>query len=424
MYFRRLLLIFVCVLILVTFVSATSAQRILALPDLVTMRTSVPITQAPDTKVLVGFSGIAFVDSQHGWMLSHYTYLDKNQEDFTVDYTTDGGQSWQVLSVLCQAPDCHSTNLSPQVGELRFANSQEGWAFGPELYSTHDGGKIWKKEAMEGAVRALETAGEKVWIIQETCTDTPGSQCVTSVLISADSGQTWQLSKSSSEMIPAKLIVLDSQSALILYFTVEAGEPRPNTPEPPMGMSGLVVGIPHIIATRDGGNTWQPVNFPADCDGDWGTVDLAAADDQNLWFACGSYGAGPWGAKRILTSSDGGQSWQLKAKADLPEEPDDTITSYGYLGNLYAFSVQSAWMLLGRANPIVTNNGGRSWQTLSSFVGTGTEDRPDKRLIWVDSDHIWYYSPYFLFSTRDGGLSWVCQRTPLSYSYGTECSEE
>ncbi|MEO8610685.1 MAG: hypothetical protein ABI690_22500 [Chloroflexota bacterium] len=383
------------------------------------------VTPAPQVKYFVDLSGVTFVDAQHGWMLSHYDYFPTEQYEFTVDHTTDGGQTWQVLSVLCAGSwtACSSPTSAPQVNELRFANLQDGWAFSPELYSTHDGGTTWNKEAVNGTVWALEVTNGKVWTLQGVCaTDFP-SWCNLNVITSADNGQTWQSSQPLPEMRPEKLVVLDSETALVLYFPAIEKASGPNTPEPEIDYGELATESPRIIATSDGGSTWQALSFPAACDGYWNIFDLAATDRQNLWFACGSIGAGPWGAKRVLTSSDGGQSWQLKAKVNLPEEPDYNITSYGALINLYTFSAQSAWMMLYRADPIVTNDGGQSWQTLTIAPAGATQDLSDKRLIWVDPDHIWYVNADQLYSTHDGGLTWVCQRTVVDYSFGTGCPE-
>jgi photosystem II stability/assembly factor-like uncharacterized protein len=375
------------------------------------------VTPISPKKYFVEFSGVTFVDAQQGWMLSTYDYSPSEQTEFTVDHTTDGGQTWQVLSVLCAGSytACSSPISAPQVKELRFANYQDGWAFGPELYSTHDGGITWKKEAVNGTVWALEVTDGKVWTLQGTCaTDFP-NECNLSVITSVDNGQTWHSSQSLPELGLVKLLVLDSKTALLLYFPMLDRAIIQNNPE-------LATENPRIIATSDGGNTWQAVNAPAACDGYWSDFDLAASDRQHLWLACGHATGLGWGEKRVLTSSDGGQSWQMVADASLPGEAGDNIPSFGYMYNLYAFSSQSAWMTLGRADPLVTNDGGRSWQTLPIAPKGLTEEAPGKRLIWVDAAHIWYVDDFQLFSTHDGGLTWVCQRRTVSYS-PTGCSE-
>src|SRR5215469_5037008 len=83
--------------------------------------------------------------------------------------TSDHGVHWYGVSApLTGAPDG-----SHGVGQLRFLNARDGWAFGPELWVTHDGGAQWKQEQTYGMrVTDLETAGDRAFAIFATCKGT------------------------------------------------------------------------------------------------------------------------------------------------------------------------------------------------------------------------------------------------------------
>ena len=61
-----------------------------------------------------------------------------------------------------------SSGGSGQVGQIRFADALDGWAFGSALYATHDGGATWVKQSLgsdgSGArVTSLESSGGQAW---------------------------------------------------------------------------------------------------------------------------------------------------------------------------------------------------------------------------------------------------------------------
>jgi photosystem II stability/assembly factor-like uncharacterized protein len=85
----------------------------------------------------------------------------------SVARTDDGGRTWQGLP----APDTGSPDGPSGVSGIRFLDGVNGWAFGPELWVTHDGGKTWAKIATGGQrVTDLETAGNQAYALFAQCT--------------------------------------------------------------------------------------------------------------------------------------------------------------------------------------------------------------------------------------------------------------
>ncbi len=81
--------------------------------------------------------------------------------------TLNYGASWYGLS----APVAPGPSGSAGVSELRFANTSDGWAFGPALYATSDGGPSWTEVPTDGLrVTDLETKGQRAFMIAASCT--------------------------------------------------------------------------------------------------------------------------------------------------------------------------------------------------------------------------------------------------------------
>ena len=97
--------------------------------------------------------------------------------------TDDGGQSWQGVP----AP-----NTGNGVTGLRFLNASYGWAFGPELWATTDGGQHWHQVNTGSlSVPQLETINGRAYALFATCTSMDGNQdaaCAKYTLMTATAG--------------------------------------------------------------------------------------------------------------------------------------------------------------------------------------------------------------------------------------------
>jgi hypothetical protein len=117
-------------------------------------------------------TSITFVSSTVGWAIGQAgtsgSCANADPSICTsIVRTTDGGQSWAGIP----AP---STN---EVTGIRFLDGTNGWAYGPELWSTHDGGSDWTQVSTGGKqVIDLETAGTAAFALFATCaSDTVGT---------------------------------------------------------------------------------------------------------------------------------------------------------------------------------------------------------------------------------------------------------
>ena len=76
----------------------------------------------------------------------------------SVARTDDGGRTWHGLP----APDTGSPDGGPDgVGGIRFLDGTNGWAFGPELWATHNGGETLDQDRHPGATGHRPGDGEQ-----------------------------------------------------------------------------------------------------------------------------------------------------------------------------------------------------------------------------------------------------------------------
>jgi hypothetical protein len=90
--------------------------------------------------------------------------------------TTDGGAHWHVVG----APDVllfygagDLLTQASRVSGVVFANSRDGWLYGPGLYATHDGGAHWQRislggnivPSLGGGVTAVAASAGTAWAV-------------------------------------------------------------------------------------------------------------------------------------------------------------------------------------------------------------------------------------------------------------------
>jgi len=101
-----------------------------------------------------------FVSTNAGWTLGRA--CQGSSCPAVLMHTTNGGRSWSQVP----APDAQ-LSVEGVAAVVRFANAHDGWIFGPQLWSTHDGGANWRRVALQvpggtPTQMALEVAGPNV----------------------------------------------------------------------------------------------------------------------------------------------------------------------------------------------------------------------------------------------------------------------
>ena len=119
-------------------------------------------------------SSVTFVSTGVGWVLGqagtpgHCT--GPNPDICTsLAATSNGGATWQGMP----APVAGSPDGARGVSEVRSLNGADAWAFGPQLYATHNGGQTWTRVDTHGIrVTDLETVNGRAFAVWARCTGT------------------------------------------------------------------------------------------------------------------------------------------------------------------------------------------------------------------------------------------------------------
>jgi photosystem II stability/assembly factor-like uncharacterized protein len=311
--------------------------------------------------------------------------------------TGDHGSTWHGVS----APVTGAPSGPSGVSQVRFYNTSDGWAFGPQLWATHDGGRTWTRiDTLGLRVTALETAGQRVFAVWARCSGGGAdfaADCTSSALYSAPpGGDQWApVPGAGTSYSPG---ATPGSSALVLtgsrgYLLAPDGTL----------LSGPVTGA--------GG--WQPVTGgstpaaapcqpgAAQASGQPSGALLAATTTSGLVLVCTSPAAGATQAKTVYTSSDNGQTWQQAG----PANAAGTATSV-------AGTVTGTIVLATTTGLQVSTDGGASWAAGRgalpsggfSYVGMTSATQGVAVPADVAQHAVWF--------TFDGGQSWHASPIP------------
>jgi hypothetical protein len=354
-----------------------------------------PIAAAPGP-VPANFrpTSVTFIGTDTGWVIGQAGIPGHCATRYctSIARTDDAGKTWAGVPAPVTGPADGSTGVS----QVRFLNADNGWAFGPELFATHDGGQTWTRIATNGLrVTDLETVGDRAFALFASCTGTGAAftgQCTSYSLYSSPaSADDW------TPVGPATSGLTDGgqDGAAALVLTGTAGFL--------VAPQGILYGGP-----VDGSGPWPVVGrlpCPAGTpqpDGQPAGALLGAVNASNLILAC-TTPAVPGGPqkKRIYTSADGGASWQQAGAAPGPGVATSVAGSPP--GNL---------VLATNLGIDLLPAGGTTWQQASvsgpvpaggfSFIGMTTGSQGVAVPADPTSGAVWF--------TYDGGLTWVPSR--------------
>jgi hypothetical protein len=354
---------------------------------------STPVNQVPSVPPAFQATSVTFVNLHTGWVIGQAAVglagYCRTGYCTSMARTDNAGRSWYGLHApLTGAPDGPSG-----VNQVRFLDTENGWAFGPELFATHDGGATWTPVTVPGGMRvtSLETVGSTAFAVFAQCTGTGrdfAAGCTRFFLYSSPAaGNDWT-------PVPglAGGFALSSGAASSATVVLTHGEGYLYTPDGELASGPATAGATWQVASP----TAAPcLPGPAAADGQPSGGQLAVSAPGDLALACppqtgGTHFGGP--GEIIYTSVDGGQSWQ--AHGSLPISATVTSLAANAGGVLAAGTSQGIE---------VSADNGASWRlalpgSAVSYVGLTSA----RQGVAVPADT----SLHQLWFTFDGGQSW------------------
>jgi hypothetical protein len=244
-------------------------------------------------------SSATFIGTQTGWVIGQAGTPGNCATQYctSVARTDDAGKTWSGVPAPVTGPADGATGVS----QIRFLNGADGWAFGPQLYATHDGGHTWAQVVTDGLrVTDLETVGARAFALFASCTGTGPAFAATctsySLYSSPAAADHW------TPVGPATSGLSGGAASMVLT-----------------GTRGYLLAPDRMLYSGpvNGSAPWQPVaSIPCPvgqplADGQPTGALLAAASTANLVLACASSSApGTQQAKQVFTSANGGMTWQ------------------------------------------------------------------------------------------------------------------
>ncbi|MCW3035522.1 MAG: hypothetical protein JWM17_834 [Actinobacteria bacterium] len=353
-----------------TVTGSASPTSTVSPPATVPTQTSTPAAGPPGGPVPKGFApaSVTFVSPQTGWVLGATCPTCT----VSVLRTRDGGQTWAGIP---GPPASLSLQGGTGVRKLRFADPGNGWAFGPDLWVTHDGGSHWARPSLpvdgQPTVSDLAASGG----VAHAVVFDPAN--ILDILTTPAGRDAWQLS-------PTKL-------------PLGAG-PIPEAQIVLQGGSGWVVQNDRVVVNgaRLTRGTWVPWQPP--CTSVGGPAVLGASTPTDLVAACteGRF-TGPAITVRVYVSTDGvafpGQGTLVPSATDAQGVASPvprtivvadasrlvaTFDGAATWTTVFSGSPTQSWNDLGFTNPS---------QGVAVRIAQGTE--PASLLMTHDGGHTW-----------------------------------
>lgn len=284
--------------------------------------------------------------------------------------TPNYGGKWFGLA----APETGGPNGSTGVSQVRFADLQHGWAFGPALWQTSTGGWPWHPENTYGLrVIDLEATRQRAFAVFATCTGTGSGYafpCSSFRLYSSVPGSsTW-----TPVAVPTAFRVMKSTPAATARLVLSGSTGYLLTPSMQV-LTGPVSGGPWRLASQ------------APC----GTGSAQLAAGPSLLLACTS------GQQTTIYQSATGASWQQAG----------TVTAQGGVESMTA-SLTGQVVLATSQGLYWSANGGKSWRAAAvasappqGFRYVGMTNATQGVAVPADA------SLGEIFVTSDGGRTWT-----------------
>jgi hypothetical protein len=341
-------------------------------------------------------SSVTFVGQRTGWVIGQagtpgHCGPPNPNICTSLARTNDAGHTWQGIPAPVTGPPDGRTGVS----QVRSLDGVHGWAFGPQLYATHNAARTWQRIPTHGMrVTGLETVNRVAFAIWARCTGTGAdfaAGCTSFSLYSSPASR--------DDWTPvAGVTGLGTPGSAQLVLTGSRGYLLA-----PGGrlFSGPVISRAdwHPVTSARG----TPVTLPcapgaAELDGH-PLGAMLASTGPGLALLCAGQGSGDTQAKTLYYSADGGRTWSSAGPA--PQRGIAMSLSGSLAGRVMVAT--SHGIDVSTSAP---GNGTVHWRTARgagapggySYVGMTTSQQGVAVPVNLSLDAIWF--------TYDGGTRW------------------
>ena len=244
-----------------------------------------------------------------------------------------------------------STSTTASLRGLSVVSDQVAWASGSEgtVLRTTDGGTTWQLRPIPGT-DSLDFRSLHAFSAGDAFVLSAGEPAL--LYHTTDGGTTWQLR-------------YENRTPGIFFDALTFWNPTHG-----IAMSDPVDGRFVLIATHDGGQTWQPLptdNMPAPVKGEAGFAasnsSLATWGEEHVWLATGGAQA------RVFRSEDRGQHWQVANTPMQQGEASQGIFAMVMTDSLRGVAVGGDYLQPADTTHTAcyTSDGGQTWQLPKTF---------------------------------------------------------
>jgi photosystem II stability/assembly factor-like uncharacterized protein len=315
-----------------------------------------------------------------------------------VRYTGDGGITWSALPVPLGRPrnlasGSYGCLVHGCVSQIVFANPEDGYLFGPDLYTTTDGGRSWHRQAGRPTLALVSVAPGVVWRLTYTHGGCPGP-CGVNLLQQRAGASTWTTVRAPFDGIGVgvtpQLVSTDSARVLVVFYG---------------NIAGGVVNHAFFYITTNLGRSWSIRADP--CGGSFRTekdaVDASAAG-PNLVVEC--MAKGDSNTRFILASHDGGNSFG--PRRPIPRSFAFMVAAVG----ANTIVLATGGVFGGGPDTYIvetSTNGGASWRTVLRDQETLISSMPGASYLAFVTPTVGHWIGFGnkLWTTTDGGEHWT-----------------
>jgi photosystem II stability/assembly factor-like uncharacterized protein len=359
-------------------------------------------TYAPRAAQIVDLS---WLSPRHGWALLGRSCGGAHDRCALVAETRDGGKTWNPLGSLPAGIGTGSNGGSggvgfcapgrPCVAHIIFPTAQIGYAFGPSIFMTTDGGRSWQHLSFS-AVESMASSGSRVFRIVYVHTGCPGP-CNPVVQASTAGTDAWTripVAPEASNGIGESVYTGGRNVYLFSWGNIAGG----------------ISSHAGIEVSRDGGQSWSAVTDPCGSNAheEWDAA-AASATGNLLGVLCVPKSGG---STFVALSRDAGRTFARGMPVGIEGAEQIAISGSGTVavGNAGVTGAGAFHYSLA-----VSANGGRTWRVAVRSKKRVAEDLASGVLQFIGPRHLlWVGYPYSLWYSLDAGRTW--RRTGIKTS--------